>query len=235
MATGQRWSVREIARQIDGALFERAVLNPPKVSTALREVHPAAEAIFRDAYFVSFSTCPTVTMKPTSTPRYYRTCGASWPSLAATSASSEARYHSRSAAIAGQLPWGSAFSDDAYCYSAAHYVTSLYGRTFHWWNLPEEMELATTDPRDWREILDQISDDIGTPHEELYKAKQSINGVIANANSNAVRSGKYTVGTVISMSVQRFRDRPQYVNLVQHPQFETLVFRRALELTSRKR
>ena len=50
--------VREIARQIDGALFERAVLNPPKVSTALREVHPAAEAIFRDAYFVEFLGLP---------------------------------------------------------------------------------------------------------------------------------------------------------------------------------
>jgi predicted nuclease of restriction endonuclease-like (RecB) superfamily len=58
MAAGQRWSVREIARQIDGALFERAVLNPPKVSTALREVHPAAEAIFRDAYFVEFLDLP---------------------------------------------------------------------------------------------------------------------------------------------------------------------------------
>jgi hypothetical protein len=137
--------------------------------------------------------------------------------------------------IASQLPWGSAFSDDAYCYSAAHYETSSYGRTFHWWKLPEEMELATTDPRDWREILNQILDDIGIPHEELYKAKQSINGVIANANSNAVRSGKYTVGTVISMSIQRFRDRPQYAQLVQHPLFETLVFKRSLELTSRKR
>ena len=58
MAAGQRWSVREVVRKIDGALFERAVLNPPKVSTALREVHPAAEAIFRDAYFVEFLDLP---------------------------------------------------------------------------------------------------------------------------------------------------------------------------------
>jgi predicted nuclease of restriction endonuclease-like (RecB) superfamily len=54
MATQQRWSVREVARQIDGALFERAVLNPPKVSTVLRELHPAADATFRDAYLVEF-------------------------------------------------------------------------------------------------------------------------------------------------------------------------------------
>jgi predicted nuclease of restriction endonuclease-like (RecB) superfamily len=58
MASSQRWSVREVARQIDGALFERAVLNPPKVSTALREIHPGAESVFRDAYFVEFLGLP---------------------------------------------------------------------------------------------------------------------------------------------------------------------------------
>ncbi len=46
----QRWSVREVARQISSALFERSVLHPPKLSTALRELHPGAEALFRDAY-----------------------------------------------------------------------------------------------------------------------------------------------------------------------------------------
>lgn len=54
MAAQQRWNVREIARQIDGALFERAVINPPMLSTALREIHPRAESVFRDAYLVEF-------------------------------------------------------------------------------------------------------------------------------------------------------------------------------------
>lgn len=40
MAAQQRWQVREVARQIDSGLFERAVLNPPKLSTALRESQP---------------------------------------------------------------------------------------------------------------------------------------------------------------------------------------------------
>jgi predicted nuclease of restriction endonuclease-like (RecB) superfamily len=58
LATRERWSVREIARQIDGALFERAVLNPPQVSAALRESHPEATAVFRDAYLVEFLELP---------------------------------------------------------------------------------------------------------------------------------------------------------------------------------
>lgn len=58
MAAQQHWSVREVARQIDSALFERAILNPPKLSTALRELHPEAETLFRDAYIVEFLDLP---------------------------------------------------------------------------------------------------------------------------------------------------------------------------------
>lgn len=54
----QRWSVREVARQIDAARFERSVLSPAKVSTALRELHPAAESAFRDAYLLEFLELP---------------------------------------------------------------------------------------------------------------------------------------------------------------------------------
>jgi predicted nuclease of restriction endonuclease-like (RecB) superfamily len=43
-----------VERQINGRAFEPAVLNPPKVSAAKRQLHPSAEAIFRDAYLVEF-------------------------------------------------------------------------------------------------------------------------------------------------------------------------------------
>jgi predicted nuclease of restriction endonuclease-like (RecB) superfamily len=58
MGTRNAWPVREVARQIDGALFERAVLNPPKVSNALRELHPSAGEVFKDAYLVEFLGLP---------------------------------------------------------------------------------------------------------------------------------------------------------------------------------
>jgi predicted nuclease of restriction endonuclease-like (RecB) superfamily len=58
MAAQQRWQVREVARQIDSGLFERAVLNPPKLSTALRESQPNAEQHFRDAYQLDFLALP---------------------------------------------------------------------------------------------------------------------------------------------------------------------------------
>lgn len=58
MATQHRWQVREVARQIDGGLFERTVLNPPKLSTALRELQPQAEQHFKDVYQLDFLALP---------------------------------------------------------------------------------------------------------------------------------------------------------------------------------
>jgi predicted nuclease of restriction endonuclease-like (RecB) superfamily len=58
LAHRDRWSRRDLERQLAGAMFERAVLNPPKVSTLLRQLHPDAEAIFRDTYLVEFLDLP---------------------------------------------------------------------------------------------------------------------------------------------------------------------------------
>lgn len=58
MSVQHGWPVREMARQIDGGLFERAVLRPPKLSTALREMQPLAEQHFKDAYLLDFLALP---------------------------------------------------------------------------------------------------------------------------------------------------------------------------------
>jgi len=58
LAQRDGWSRRDLERQLAGALFERAVLSPPKVSAALRQLHPGADAVFRDAYLVEFLDLP---------------------------------------------------------------------------------------------------------------------------------------------------------------------------------
>jgi predicted nuclease of restriction endonuclease-like (RecB) superfamily len=59
LATQNRWPVREVARQIESASFEKAVLSPPRLSTALREMHPAAASQFKDAYQLDFLDLPS--------------------------------------------------------------------------------------------------------------------------------------------------------------------------------
>ena len=49
MAAQEKWSSRQLERQIRAALFERTVLSPPKVSAAMTQIHPEALSVFRDS------------------------------------------------------------------------------------------------------------------------------------------------------------------------------------------
>lgn len=57
-AIREQWSSRELERQLKAALFERAMLSPPKVSPPVRHTHPTALEVFKDSYFVEFLGLP---------------------------------------------------------------------------------------------------------------------------------------------------------------------------------
>ena len=54
MSVQEKWSSRELERQFKNATFERMVLEPPKVSAVLRQMHPTALSEFKDAYMLEF-------------------------------------------------------------------------------------------------------------------------------------------------------------------------------------
>ena len=58
MAAQEKWSSRELERQCKAALFERSVLQPPKVAAVLRQNQPEAQGVFRDMYLVDFLKLP---------------------------------------------------------------------------------------------------------------------------------------------------------------------------------
>lgn len=60
MTAKEQWSFRELERQLAGALFERVVLSPSKVSAPLRQLHPDAPSMLKDSYLVEFLDLPTV-------------------------------------------------------------------------------------------------------------------------------------------------------------------------------
>jgi predicted nuclease of restriction endonuclease-like (RecB) superfamily len=58
LAARERYSVRDLDRQISASAYERAVAAPAKLSTALRELHPAADHAFKDRYVLEFLGLP---------------------------------------------------------------------------------------------------------------------------------------------------------------------------------
>jgi predicted nuclease of restriction endonuclease-like (RecB) superfamily len=58
LAVRERWSSRDLERQLNGALFERVVLAPVKVSPPLRQLPGDVAAAFKDTYLVDFLNLP---------------------------------------------------------------------------------------------------------------------------------------------------------------------------------
>lgn len=58
MAIQEKWSSRELERQLKTALFERSVLSPAKVTPVVSQTHPGALSVFKDAYMLEFLDLP---------------------------------------------------------------------------------------------------------------------------------------------------------------------------------
>jgi predicted nuclease of restriction endonuclease-like (RecB) superfamily len=58
VAAQQKWSSRELERQLKTGLFERMVAQPAKVSAVLRQLYPTAPSVFKDSYLVEFLALP---------------------------------------------------------------------------------------------------------------------------------------------------------------------------------
>ncbi len=54
----EKYSSRELERQINAASFERTTLSPPKLSAALRVLQPAVGEVFKDRYVLEFLGLP---------------------------------------------------------------------------------------------------------------------------------------------------------------------------------
>lgn len=54
----ERLAFRELERQLESNIYERAVGSNEKLSTVLREIHPSANQIFKDSYVLDFLSLP---------------------------------------------------------------------------------------------------------------------------------------------------------------------------------
>jgi len=58
LAIREKWSSRELERQLKTALFERTVLSPLKVSPLVRQIHSDAMNVFKDSCMLEFLDLP---------------------------------------------------------------------------------------------------------------------------------------------------------------------------------
>ncbi len=125
------------------------------------------------------------------------------------------------------------FKADFYPYNDSYTIYKTNSLNYHWWKISDEVEISTEDNREWREILNSIANDINPP-EGVVQFKKSINGIVAHANGKVKMQGEYSVKTVISACISRLR-RDGLVRFTSHPDFESFVKAKVVELFNKKK
>ncbi len=69
--------------------------------------------------------------------------------------------------------------------------------------------------------------------EDKNNFRQSVNGVVASANSMAKRSDGYSEKSIYSAAIQRFHSNEKYGLLITHNDFPTFLQKRAYEMFQR--
>ncbi len=58
MSVRERWTLRQLERQLASGLFERVALSPVTLAPPMRDVHPEAASFFKDTYLIEFLDLP---------------------------------------------------------------------------------------------------------------------------------------------------------------------------------
>ncbi|MGA6828845.1 ImmA/IrrE family metallo-endopeptidase [Nitrospira sp. NS4] len=132
--------------------------------------------------------------------------------------------------LASTLPVDEDFPSAAYTYCQHYYHQKSGDRIFHWWKLPTGVSLSVKDKRPWRTILHGILEDIDVPAREQERMTLSINGVFGATNGRVKNTKDYCVDTVIAACMQRFKDRQEFLDFSNHPDFEAFIAKRAADL-----
>lgn len=126
---------------------------------------------------------------------------------------------------------GGRFSDSFYSNVADHFSFYSKGTTIHWWKLETTVSVIDDDDRTWREVLNEMVNDLYVDDPEGYK--KSINSIIAAANGNVSRSPNYSIERLTSVAMQRLK-RPELSDFTEHEDFEIFVRKKAEALFNNK-
>lgn len=130
---------------------------------------------------------------------------------------------------------GKAHAANLFPYAANHWMKSNGSEEYHVWRFDEEAPIAES-TRPWRDIFDEISNDIGVSSTELNKFKQRVMAVISNANSTTRTSR--TPGAVNSAAIQRLQanvgEIPHLEKFIRHPSFNELLASKVAEFFGKR-
>ena len=121
--------------------------------------------------------------------------------------------------------------DELFPHASKRWKKTTSTDEYYWWYFSEETPLANQSQREWREIFDEIVNDIGIPAADIAKFKQRVSGVLSSANS-ASRNPR-TAEAINSACIQRLysgrNSIPFLSEFTQHPKIGEFLAARIAE------
>jgi hypothetical protein len=101
-----------------------------------------------------------------------------------------------------------------------------------WWKLADTVALSPTgDSREWREILDEILDDLESLYSDRHHARQSVNGVVGATNSRMrANSQEELLAALIQRFDSKIAEGGIFLELPHHPKFRDFLVQRVAVL-----
>jgi IrrE N-terminal-like domain len=131
--------------------------------------------------------------------------------------------------VANSPAWNQELDPDYLNRNATDRGEILVGSScLHWWRLADAVALSpTSDSREWREILNEILNDLNYLYSDRHHTQQSINGIIGSTNS---RMRTNAPEELLAALIQRFDSKIAeggvFLELPHHPKFRDFLARR---------
>jgi Zn-dependent peptidase ImmA (M78 family) len=188
------------------------------------DVHKITEQVVNEADVSSQAA--TIKIKDTISPGYL---------FAALTEDNHVIFSGRSEGTLASPPtWGEQIAPDKlFAFCQTQHQFEVNGFRYHWWvfdkNIPVPRSATLSD---WRELLDQIVAETGIPLSKRAKVKQSLNGIIAYANSRVIGKNR-TPESLYSAVLQRIHGHREFNKIINHPKFDSFIYSKINSLLNR--
>lgn len=120
---------------------------------------------------------------------------------------------------------GDTLDDNPFTIPARISTFQINRRQFKAWEFDSLPEIQETNPKQWREILDEILNDA-----DAQDLKQSVNAILANAFQRNKHLEKQKICSAV---LNHFNGRKEIIRIIKHPLFSEYVIKRVNELLLR--
>lgn len=125
-------------------------------------------------------------------------------------------------------------AEKEYTFAESVYKFETAWERFSWIKMPDSMPLPSMEMRPWRDVLEEILDDISDDTSYRNKLKQQLNGVLGHANG-MLKKGEFCEEKLFAACVQRLSSKAHLKQIFNHSLFTEFLTSKIKDLVEKEK